>query len=209
MNKLFWIVLTLIVGVGVFRFMPKSDAKYDQPAYTVEKKDGAFEVRKYPPMILAEVSVEGNREDAANQGFRILFGYITGKNGTGEKLAMTIPVFQELIAFGVGTESPPVPTQWAFRFVMPAGKKLADLPMPQDDRIRLYEAPAMKVAVQSFKGRFSTKNLTAHKNELDAWVIAKGLVFEPNRHEIFAAYNGPFTLPSKRRNEVMFRLKSI
>ena len=79
--------------------------------------------------------------------------------------------------------------------------------MPQDDRIRLYEAPALKVAVQSFKGRFSSKNLTTHKNQLHAWVLQKGLVFEPNRHEIYAAYNGPFTLPSRRRNEVMFRLR--
>ena len=209
MNKLFWTILALFVVIGIFKFMPQSNAQYEQPPYTVEKKDGAYEVRHYPPMVLAEVLLEGDREEAANQGFRLLFGYISGQNATGEKLAMTIPVFQELIAFGIGTESPAVPTQWAFRFVMPAGKKLADLPMPQDDRIRLYEAPALKVAVQSFKGRFSTKNLTAHKNELDAWVIDKGLVFEPNRHEIFAAYNEPFTLPSKRRNEVMFRLKSF
>ena len=173
----------------------------------MEKKYGAFQVRHYPSMVLAEVMVDGSREDAANQGFRILFGYIKGKNGTGEELAMTVPVFQELTAFGIGTESPAVPAQWAFRFVMPADKKLKDLPMPQDDRIRLYEAPALKVAVQSFKGRFSSKNLTTHKNQLNAWVLQKGLVFEPNRHEIYAAYNGPFTLPSRRRNEVMFRLR--
>ncbi len=205
MNKLFWIVLTLIVGVGVFRFMPKSDAKYDQPPYTVEKKDGTYEVRKYPPMVLAEVLLEGDREEAANQGFRLLFGYISGQNATGEKLAMTIPVFQELIIPGSCFN----PGRWAFRFVMPRKQTLKTLPKPNSDRIHLVEAPAMKVAVKTFNGRFNTKNLTTHKNELDAWVIDKGLVFEPNRHEIFAAYNGPFTLPSKRRNEVMFRLKSF
>jgi hypothetical protein len=205
MNKLFWIVLTLIVGVGVFRFMPKSNAQYEQPPYTVEKKDGAYEVRHYPPMVLAEVMLEGDREETANQGFRLLFGYISGQNATGEKLAMTIPVFQELIILGSCFS----PARWAFRFVMPRKQTLKTLPKPNSDRIHLVEAPAMKVAVKTFNGGFNTKNLTAHKNELDAWVIKKGLIFEPDRHEIFAAYNGPFTWPSKRRNEVMFRLKSL
>jgi hypothetical protein len=203
MNKLFWTILALFVVIGIFKFMPQSNAQYEQPPYTVEKKDGAFEVRKYPPMILAEVSVEGNREDAANQGFRILFGYISGQNATGEKLAMTIPVFQELIIPG----NCHFAGRWAFRFVMPRKQTLKTLPKPNSDSIHLVEAPAMKVAVKTFNGRFNTKNLTAHKNELDAWVIKKGLILEPDRHEMFAAYNGPFTWPSKRRNEVMFRLK--
>jgi hypothetical protein len=207
MNKLFGTILALFVVIGIFKFMPQSNAKYEQPPYTVEKKDGAYEVRHYPPMVLAEVMLEGmpegDREETANQGFRLLFGYISGQNATGEKLAMTIPVFQELIIPG----NCHFAGRWAFRFVMPSHKRLADLPKPNSDRIHLVEAPAMKVAVKTFNGGFNTKNLTAHKNELDAWVIKKGLIFEPDRHEIFAAYNGPFTWPSKRRNEVMFRLK--
>lgn len=203
MNKLFWTILALFIGIGIVKFMPQSNAQYEQPPYTVEKKDGAYEVRHYPPMVLAEVLLEGDRDATASQGFRLLFGYISGQNATGEKLAMTIPVFQELIIPGnchfVG--------RWAFRFVMPTHKRVSDLPKPTSDRIQLVEAPAMKVAVKTFNGRFNTKNLTARKNELDAWVIEKGLIFEPDRHEIFAAYNAPFTWPSKRRNEVMFRLK--
>jgi hypothetical protein len=206
MNKLFWTILALFVVIGIFKFMPQSNAQYEQPPYTVEKKDGAYEVRHYPPMVLAEVMLEGDREEAANQGFRLLFGYISGQNATGEKLAMTIPVFQELVGLCRGCDFPDT-TRWAFRFVMPRKQTLKTLPKPNSDRIHLVEAPAMKVAVKTFNGRFNTKNLTAHKNELDAWVIKKGLIFQPDRHEMFAAYNGPFTWPSKRRNEVMFRLK--
>jgi hypothetical protein len=206
MNKLFWTILALVIGIGIFKFMPQSNAQYEQPPYTVEKKDGAYEVRHYPPMVLAEVMLEGDREEAANQGFRLLFGYISGQNATGEKLAMTIPVFQELVGLCRGCDFPDT-TRWAFRFVMPRKQTLKTLPKPNSDSIHLVEAPAMKVAVKTFNGRFNTKNLTAHKNELDAWVIKKGLILEPDRDEIFAAYNGPFTWPSKRRNEVMFRLK--
>jgi hypothetical protein len=207
MRPLFLIILVVAVGFAWFKLLPSSQskAKYEEAPYTIEKSEGSFQIRRYPALTYAEVTVEGSREEAANQGFRALFGYITGKNGTQEKIAMTIPVFQELVAFGVASDRPPSSTQWAFRFVMPQAS--THLPMPQDSRIKIYQSTPFRVATVKFNGRFNSENLVTHKNKLDEWVNKKGFTFEPHTHEIYAAYNGPFTWPSNRRNEVLFRIK--
>jgi hypothetical protein len=52
----------------------------EKTKYTVLKKDGKFEIRKYDPHVLAETFVDGDLEDAGSEGFRRLFDYITGEN---------------------------------------------------------------------------------------------------------------------------------
>src|SRR5512143_3703045 len=66
----------------------------DEPGYTVVRTDDAFEVRRYEPYIVAETVVDAAAEDAGNQGFRILAGYIFGQNQGARKIEMTAPVTQ-------------------------------------------------------------------------------------------------------------------
>lgn len=61
----------------------------EQPDYDTVVKDGAFEIRQYAPMIVAEVSVRGDRSRASSAAFDPLFGYISGAN-----VSMTAPVTQ-------------------------------------------------------------------------------------------------------------------
>jgi hypothetical protein len=42
----------------------------------------AVEIRDYEPMLIAQVTTVGERNDAIRQGFSILFGSIFGKNDT-------------------------------------------------------------------------------------------------------------------------------
>ena len=42
----------------------------EEPLFTVHLAKGEFEVRDYPAMVAAEVSVPGDRKDAASKGFR-------------------------------------------------------------------------------------------------------------------------------------------
>ena len=52
----------------------------EEAAYTVEKTDGDFQVRRYAPQVVAETVVDGTLEEAGNKAFRPLFNYISGAN---------------------------------------------------------------------------------------------------------------------------------
>ena len=66
----------------------------EEPQYTVVRQYAGFEIREYAPYLVAEVLVAGPAEEAGNQGFRILAGYIFGKNQGERKISMTAPVAQ-------------------------------------------------------------------------------------------------------------------
>ena len=59
--------------------------------YTVLQSEENFEIREYAPYIAAEASTD-EPEDATSSLFRLLAGYIFGKNSTEESIAMTAPV---------------------------------------------------------------------------------------------------------------------
>jgi hypothetical protein len=58
-------------------------------------KNNRLEIRDYAPHILAETIVEGDLEEAGNNAFNRLFSYISGKNQSRIKVAMTAPVSQQ------------------------------------------------------------------------------------------------------------------
>ena len=66
----------------------------EQPRFRVEQVlvADSIEVRRYEPYIVAEVVVPGPAEQAGNQGFSFLGGYIFGRNKGDRKIAMTAPV---------------------------------------------------------------------------------------------------------------------
>lgn len=80
--------------------------------------------------MVAQIDVAGNAAD--NRAFRVLAGYIFGANNEGVKMQMTAPV-----------ESRDVPDESAvtYAFVMEGKYRLATLPSPNDERIRLLERP--------------------------------------------------------------------
>ena len=66
----------------------------EEPAFRATLQDGPFEVRDYPALVVAEVTVGGGQKEAASKGFRLLAGYIFGGNGGKQSIAMTAPVSQ-------------------------------------------------------------------------------------------------------------------
>ena len=48
----------------------------EEPSYEVLQKTNKYEIRSYKSFIVASVEVEGNQQEALNQGFRLLAGYI-------------------------------------------------------------------------------------------------------------------------------------
>lgn len=67
----------------------------EEPKFKLVSKDGKFEVRDYPELVVAEVHVGGDRRGASSAGFRLLAGYIFGGNTRRESIAMTAPVYSD------------------------------------------------------------------------------------------------------------------
>lgn len=175
-----------------------------EPAFTVEREEGAFQVRRYEPMIVASVTVDGERGTAANRGFRLLADYIFGNN-TGGKIAMTAPVMQspgETIAMTAPVmQEPAAGEDWTVSFVMPASYTMETLPRPNNEAVRIEERPGRTVAAIRFAGLNTRARLARNTRELAAWVEANGL--EPAGPHEFAFYDPPWTPPFLRRNEVL------
>ena len=67
----------------------------EEPGYEVLQKLGErVEIRRYAAYVVAEVLIVGPADEAGNQAFPILAGYIFGKNKGERKFAMTAPVTQ-------------------------------------------------------------------------------------------------------------------
>jgi hypothetical protein len=187
-----------------------SDA-YEQPRHRVVLSQGAAELRAYEPMLLAEVSVQGERNAAAREGFKLLARYIFGGNTRRESIAMTAPVIQaahssegERIAMTAPVMQAPATAadgapRWTVAFMLPSTYTLDTVPRPQDERVQFRVAPGEYRAAVRFSGFSTVSNLQQHREQLLAFVRERGLVMlgEP----AMAFYDDPFTLPWNRRNE--------
>ncbi len=190
----------------------------EEPKYVVLEKSEPFELRSYAPRIVAEVKVEGDLDSASSQGFRLIAGYIFGKNQVTEKIAMTAPVGVEptdqnkssKIAMTVpvaieGAKSfESTSNQWTVSFVMPSEYTMTTLPKPLNSQVKIREIPAEKRAVILFSG-FNSAEKTQEKTQLlQDWIKSKNL--KTTGDPQFARYNPPWSLPFLRRNEVMIQV---
>lgn len=127
------------------------------PAYTVLLKSHNFEVRNYAPWVVAETIVSSTREDAGNEAFHILAGYIFGKNEGNVKIEMTAPVTQFEVS----------PGKYAVQFYMPAEWTLETLPKPLDNRVTLKKIDERKLCVVKYEGGWSDRLYNKELNELE------------------------------------------
>jgi SOUL heme-binding protein len=178
----------------------------EEPAYTAIVDDGAFQVREYPALTVAETRVEGDRGRASGAGFRILAGYIFGGNTRRESIAMTAPVLQsppsgEKIAMTAPVSQTEVGDAWIVRFMMPSGYTLETLPKPDDPRVTLTVMPPARMAVVRFSGWANDREFQRKRAELEQWTAKRGLrTIGPAS---YAQYDDPWTAGPLRRNEVM------
>jgi len=180
----------------------------EEPRHAVIEKTGAFELRRYEPMVLAEVVETGERGAAANAGFRALAGYIFGDNAPKTKIAMTAPVTQtrgEKIAMTAPVTQSRESGGWIVRFVMPDGATRASLPAPTNPAVRLVDLPGRTVAVRRFSGFATETALRRETDALNAEIAQRKL--HPSGAATVAFYDPPWTLPFMRRNEVMLEIE--
>ena len=184
----------------------------EEPKYSVLEKTPPFELRAYAPMILAEVQVEGDLDEASSQGFRLIAAYIFGQNQVSEKIAMTTPVAVEeqtqksaKIAMTTPVNIESNAGKWTVSFVMPSEYTMESLPKPLNTKVQLRQIPAVKRAVVSFSGFYNENKVAERTLELEEWMKTKQL--QATGAPKFARYNPPWTLPFMRRNEIMIDVR--
>lgn len=175
----------------------------------VVESHGAIEIRDYAPMIVAEVIITGQRENAISDGFRMLADYIFGNNFPAREIAMTAPVMQqsgEKIAMTAPVTRQGGDSGWVVRFVMPAEYSLDTLPRPNNPDVVLEEIAGKRFAVIRFPGRAKGDSLETHTRQLESFIQAGNL--QARSEPAYAFFNPPWTLPFLRRNEVMIEIGS-
>ena len=198
-------IIALILIVGVLAGPVMSDV--EKPDYKVIQSEQNIEIRHYEPMIIAEVEVDGKREDAIRDGFRLLADYIFGNNTVQQVISMTAPVQQkenQKIAMTAPVQQQSTGKSWRMSFVMPSKYSMDSLPVPNNNRVRLKEILTKKFVVIEFSGTNSNENVTEHENQLMNYIEANQIKI--NGSPNYAFYNPPWSLPFLRRNEVMIEI---
>lgn len=164
----------------------------EEPPHTDTRLTRNVEIRHYDERIAAQTTVFGEDDSSARSiGFRRLAGYIFGKNHRHTKIAMTAPVSQETAPEGGSV----------IRFFMPAEFTMETLPTPDDDSVALVTVPGETVGVLRFSGDRSPAAVESHTLRLLDVLQDNG--FKPNGVPTAWFYDPPWTLPFRRRNEVV------
>ena len=178
----------------------------DEPRYTLIRAYGAFEVRQYESYLVAETVVRAEAEEAGNQGFRLLAGYIFGQNKGARKIEMTAPVTQTPaeIAMTAPVAQSASPGGYVIQFSMPREWTLDTLPEPIDSRVTLRAVAARKMAVIGYSGTWSQTNYEENLKKLQDALKQEGL---PWRGEpVWARFDPPWKPWLLRRNEISLEL---
>jgi hypothetical protein len=198
----------LVLAVAAVAAAPAARA-IEEPSFEVVRPLGdKVEIRRYAPYVVAEVQVPGPAGEAGNRAFPILAGYIFGKNKGERKLEMTAPVTQAAAPVKLPMTAPvtqaPAAGGYVVQFVLPRAVTLDSAPQPLDERVRLREVPATRVAVVRFSGFWSDASYEEHLALLKAALKDAGQPWtgEP----VFARYNPPITPWFLRRNEIWLAL---
>lgn len=202
------LAILVIVAVGLYFLGTHFAMATEEPSYRVVEKSEPFEIRQYPPMIVAQVEVPGDLSEASSAGFRLIANYIFGNNisvrdggvnmaePVPEKIAMTVPV----IAEGKSDQK-----TWLIQFVMPKQYTMDTLPKPNNPQVKLVQVGSQKLAVIRFTGFVGDDKVQEKTAKLIAWINARNEIALGNPR--LARYNPPWSIPWMRRNEILIPIQ--
>ncbi|KAL2892909.1 hypothetical protein RDABS01_008818 [Bienertia sinuspersici] len=191
----------------------------ETPKHEILASTNDYEIRKYPPSVIAEVTYNPSEmKDNKDGGFPILANYIgaLGKpqNTKSEPVAMTAPVITQTqkpenpSSETIAMTAPVITKQDSndsgivtMQFILPAKySKAEDAPKPLDERVVIKEEGEKKFGVVKFSGFVNDgivkEKVERLKNELekDGYKVIGDY--------LLARYNPPWTIPFLRTNEV-------
>lgn len=185
----------------------------ERPKYEVVTKKEDFEIRKYSSYVVAKVVVNGSYDNSSGKAFRILAGYIFGKNKGRKKISMTSPVQMsennpEKIAMTSPVKMKQDDESFEMSFMMPSQYSIEQLPEPIDPRIKFEKVSPRLIATLQFTWLTSEKRNKNKAKELRKW-LKKFPQYNVSSSYSYAGYNPPWTLPFLRRNEVHIELSNL
>lgn len=173
-----------------------------------------YEVRKYPPSVIAEITYRpSDLNSDKDGGFPILAKYIGAfgdpHNKSPEKIAMTAPVITKTAPSEKISMTAPVVTKTGgggeevtMGFILPAKYTRAeDAPLPVDERVVVRDEGEKKYGAVTFKGAASESVVEKKAGELGKCLERDGYKIVGDL--VLARYNPPWTLPPFRINEVL------
>ncbi len=163
----------------------------DQPKYDVIKRQESFEIRHYQSFMMIEAT---DRNLESYQGFRLAFDFIQGNNERGQKIAMTVPVVNQLNDNGVQTTA----------FVMPLKMTYDDVPQPLNDNLQKVIMPERLCAVIRFSSNPKMSEIRDFEKNLRSWIDQEGYRIVGVLQ--LARYNPPFIPGFLKRNELWFEV---
>ena len=203
-------MLKCLITLTLF-FISTLSMAIEEPKYVSSEMEAPFEIRQYESVLIAEVMVEGTRDEASNKGFRLIADFIFGNNEgsqkESQKIAMTAPVTIEprKIAMTVPvTVDQSDEKNWRVQFVMPKEYSMETLPKPKNNLVKIKEIPSKRYAVMVFSGLNNLEKIENNTKQLRTWMSDKQLnaIGTPQ----LARYNPPWTLPPWRRNEILIEI---
>ncbi len=180
------ILLVLFICSQLYFIMASTET---QP-YRIIKTEENFEIRVYPPAIMATVSMNAQSyKELSSSGFKKLASFIFGGNASKENIAMTTPVHMDIRD-----------SQSSMSFVMPANYTKENLPKPNDSAISISTSPEEYVAAISFSGFADDEKIKLNALKLENALKEKGIAYSGNFK--FLGYNAPYQLVG-RKNEII------
>ncbi|KAJ6798847.1 heme-binding-like protein, chloroplastic [Iris pallida] len=199
----------------------------ETPKYEVLHRAADYEIRKYFPSVVAQVTYDPSQLGGDRDGgFLILANYIGAlgnpHNSKPEKIAMTAPVVTtkaatspEKIAMtapvvtssgGSGGEEQSSSKSVTMQFVLPAKYTRAEeAPKPTDERVVIREEGERKYGVVRFGGVATDRAVEEKVEKLRGSLERDG--HKVVGEFLLARYNPPWTLPPFRTNEVMLPIE--
>ncbi|KAJ0987849.1 hypothetical protein J5N97_006205 [Dioscorea zingiberensis] len=185
----------------------------ETPKYEVLQACADYEIRKYAPSVIAEVTYDPSQlRGDRDGGFMILANYIGAvgepRNSKPEKIAMTAPVITKtpekiaMTAPVVTTGESSSSSRVTMQFVLPSKyTKAEEAPKPTDEGVVIREEGERKYAVVRFSGLATDKVVNEKVETLRRSLERDG--HKVTGDHLLARYNPPWTLPPLRTNEVM------
>ena len=172
----------------IILFIHSQAMAYEESPFNIVYQTDVYEIRHYVDRLAVQATYTSQ-----NSSFRNLFNYISGANTNSEKIKMTTPVTQS-------EEN----SKMVMQFYLPSKFTNKTVPVPTDPKVELITINEGYYAVIKYSGRLTDKNFKKHKKILKENLIEDKIKIIGSA--IKATYNGPFTLPILRRNEVMFHV---
>ena len=201
-NKKMYIIILfslIILPLLIFGFWILIPFFLENPKYTILEKNNHFQIRKYDEMTIAKITTVGERYEGLRKGFIPLARYIGAKDREGPKISMTAPVMQQKI----------INDNWEISFYMPSKFDTDQLPISENNQIKIVTTPSKIMAVITFSGVAKTELLENNFANLIKWIEEINYEIILGSKPIYSYYNDPSTPGFLRKNEIMIPVEII